>query len=689
MYPILENEAQGSGIENVVKKDRTRHKNTRKKNSLQSSQNGQCETVVGERRKFLVTKLPADEAAVSPVRVRNNNAHTIHFGSSAAEPQRPSVRDIFDEKKGDLVRSNSFKVTAAKDDTQYKYQTIHGTSVSQQRPSIFDLFRPKRKSDGKRPSLIQNIKSTFSKNSNQPSKSSEPKSETLPKTDNESASSDKRYYHTVTGASSRRSSPITKVMDIFRSKPSHDTNLELDKKKGHAAAGQVIPSKRRSSLGAVNTYYNKGSYASLDPLQARQAFREVRGLPKYDPYLSIVQISIGGRDKSRLLINFFKYHKCYEILPKSAKVIVFDTQFLVRKAFTTLISNGIRSAPLWNSDKKSLVGMITVTDFIMILKILYENQKSMDELEEHTLSTWRVLLKEHTKPLCFVSPNASLLDAINILINNHIHRIPIVDEVTGDVLHILSQKRVLRFLFVYLSEFPEIQFIRSKLQDLNIGTYDNIETVSESTSVLEAFEKFNAKCVSALPLVDENGVLIDVYAKHDVINLVAEKTYNNLKISLKEACSRKKVWMEKLQKCNKNITLYEALEIIVRSDSHRIFIVNEDNTLFGIVTLTDLLKHLISSIPNANRNVQLDQLFTQPSGEGHHEITESPTHEPKADDSADQQVVAEDMETGNEAQDLIDNSINSNDCEVDMGVDVEAPDNPVNASENAEIMTNA
>ena len=54
-----------------------------------------------------------------------------------------------------------------------------------------------------------------------------------------------------------------------------------------------------------------------------------------------------------------------------------------------------------------------------------------------------------------IDPEATLFDAIKSLIENKIHRLPVIDPETGNVLYILTHKRLLRFLFLYvsLSEF--------------------------------------------------------------------------------------------------------------------------------------------------------------------------------------------------------------------------------------------
>jgi 5'-AMP-activated protein kinase regulatory gamma subunit len=43
----------------------------------------------------------------------------------------------------------------------------------------------------------------------------------------------------------------------------------------------------------------------------------------------------------------------------------------VKKAFFALIYNGVRAAPLWDSKNQKFVGMLTITDFILILHKYY------------------------------------------------------------------------------------------------------------------------------------------------------------------------------------------------------------------------------------------------------------------------------------------------------------------------------
>lgn len=99
---------------------------------------------------------------------------------------------------------------------------------------------------------------------------------------------------------------------------------------------------------------------------------------------------ITAEDESQIYVKFFRFHKTYDLIPTSAKLVVFDTQLIVKKAFFALVYNGVRAAPLWDNKRQKFVGMLTITDFIRILQKYYSSSSSsMEELEEHKLDTWQ------------------------------------------------------------------------------------------------------------------------------------------------------------------------------------------------------------------------------------------------------------------------------------------------------------
>ena len=82
---------------------------------------------------------------------------------------------------------------------------------------------------------------------------------------------------------------------------------------------------------------------------------------------------VSEKDEHQIFVKFFKFHCSYDLIPTSAKLVVFDTQvtvmvtlsmlvrmvdmmifsqLLVKKAFFALVYNGVRAAPLWDSVKQ-------------------------------------------------------------------------------------------------------------------------------------------------------------------------------------------------------------------------------------------------------------------------------------------------------------------------------------------------
>lgn len=85
-------------------------------------------------------------------------------------------------------------------------------------------------------------------------------------------------------------------------------------------------------------------------------------------------------------------------------------------------------------------------------------------------------------------------------------------------------------LYFQINELPKPSYMQKTLGELRIGSYDNIETASEDTTIILALRKFVERRVSALPVIDCEGRLVDIYAKFDVIvssfNSLLSSTFN-------------------------------------------------------------------------------------------------------------------------------------------------------------------
>ncbi|XP_033181687.1 5'-AMP-activated protein kinase subunit gamma-3b isoform X1 [Mastacembelus armatus] len=320
--------------------------------------------------------------------------------------------------------------------------------------------------------------------------------------------------------------------------------------------------------------------------------------------------------------NFMKSHCCYDAIPTSSKLVIFDTSLQVKKAFFALVANGVRAAPLWDSKLQSFVGMLTITDFINILHRYYKSPLvQIYELEEHKIETWReIYLQYSVNRLISIAPDSSLFDAIYSLLKNRIHRLPVIDPVSGNVLHILTHKRILKFLHIFVSKrfsegfleklfffffeppplsqgsmIPKPRFLQKRISEVGIGTFKQIATVQESASVYDALSIFVERRVSALPVVNEQGKVVALYSRFDVINLAAQKNYNNLNMTMQEAIASRACCVEGVLKCYPHETLETVIDRIAKAEVHRLVLVDSDDVVRGIVSLSDLLQALVLS----------------------------------------------------------------------------------------------
>jgi 5'-AMP-activated protein kinase, regulatory gamma subunit len=64
-------------------------------------------------------------------------------------------------------------------------------------------------------------------------------------------------------------------------------------------------------------------------------------------------------------------------------------------------------------------------------------------------------------------------------------------------------------------------------------------------------------------------------------------------VSLKKANEHRNAWFEGVQKCNLDDSLFTVMEKIVRAEVHRLVVVDENEKVIGIISLSDILLYLV------------------------------------------------------------------------------------------------
>jgi 5'-AMP-activated protein kinase regulatory gamma subunit len=235
-----------------------------------------------------------------------------------------------------------------------------------------------------------------------------------------------------------------------------------------------------------------------------------------------------------------------------------------------------------------LTGILTVTDLIDVL-IHYHNETNVikDLVEVHTIRKWRAIgHRKRPSELISTNPEENLWNIITILENNKIRRIPVVAD--GSLLHVISHAILLAYLVKNI-DF-DLPIFKKTLVELGIGTFSESITSTGEEKLFDVINKFSKHQISAVPIVNSSGVVINVYSRTDVMYIT--KSFD-LDQTVEEALkTRPKI---PVYTCVKTETLENVLKDLSKSRIHRLVIVDSEKRVIGVVSVSDILKFFIKN----------------------------------------------------------------------------------------------
>ncbi|BGP50522.1 AMP-activated serine/threonine-protein kinase regulatory subunit [Rhodotorula kratochvilovae] len=423
---------------------------------------------------------------------------------------------------------------------------------------------------------------------------------------------------------------------------------------------------------------------------------------------------------------FLASKSCYDILPESFRLIVFDTKLGITKSLQALVTNGVVSAPLYDSTTHRFAGMFTLADVVHLIQYYYltahEFENVVKEVEAFQLESLRKIeqaIDVPPPPTISVHPDQPLSDACAALVRTHARRLPLVDrdDQTGQetIISVLTQYRVLKFIAIncahdcarldmsigsmgigsYASWYqppvseptsaqggntPAPEASTSSLagetdaqpeagpsgtgqgaegaselargtphpseedsghdtptadgepshEGSNSGDYPDapastaseeaeaaaalgvsdrffpLSTATMQTSVFDVVHIFSERGISAVPIVDEDGVVLNLYETVDIVDLVRQNAYQVLHLSIADAINMRSPDFTGVMTCTPNDTLATILSFVRERRCHRFVIVEPEDvpargdqpprkkgSLVGVLSLSDVLRFLV------------------------------------------------------------------------------------------------
>jgi CBS domain-containing protein len=322
--------------------------------------------------------------------------------------------------------------------------------------------------------------------------------------------------------------------------------------------------------------------------------------PQSQPQPQLASIPSDQRAALNVIREFLKSKTSFDVLPVSYRLIVFDTSLLIKRALNVLLQNSIVSAPLWNSKISKFAGLLTASDFLNIVHYAATNPDQSINLSETLtldgLTNIGSMSGSSALDTCSIHPFRSLYDACVKMINSSARRIPLIDrdeETKREiVVSVLTQYRILKFVSM---NCRETRFLLQPLKDLNIGTSTNLCHARLNTSIGEVINLLIQHHISSVPILDDDNKLINVYEAVDLLSLIKGGVYADLSLSVGEALLRRTDDFEGVYTCTLSDSLFVVLETIRKSRLHRLFVLDEEGKLLGVMTLGDILKYILFS----------------------------------------------------------------------------------------------
>ena len=121
-------------------------------------------------------------------------------------------------------------------------------------------------------------------------------------------------------------------------------------------------------------------------------------------------------------------------------------------------------------------------------------------------------------------------------------------------------------------------------------------TLSETDTIKTASQSLQEKQVGSMPVLNKNKKVIGIISERDLSRLIYTERFN-ANISVEQVMSKK------LVTCDLNTSVTELMETMTEKKIRHILIM-EDDKLLGIVSIGDVVNHLINKIKEENKSLR-------------------------------------------------------------------------------------
>ena len=356
---------------------------------------------------------------------------------------------------------------------------------------------------------------------------------------------------------------------------------------------------------------------------------------------------------SKLKAIFTKYlkdHTVYETIPENMKILVFNSELMIKDSIEAMIKEDIYCGLLWDTTANKYIGIFTIRDVLSLIMISYQqlNQylnnntnindldtlvksiveifskitvdKNKMELEEEeridtsntdkiiknfsdffklfdnfTINNYVNKFKDKNANMISIFLDGNLKDCIQLIRDNHIHRIVVEDQKSSTITGFITYEAIFEFFIEnYYSSMKEFEI---QLKDVNIIS-KNVFSLNKEDTLYKAMELFCTKKISLIPIMDNKDIFGYIYLK-DIIYCFSNG--NNLNFStnlgsfledLYEGVDNQKPYGKKrITELEESTNLKKVFEEMSICPERKLIVKYDDH--IGIITLSNIFIELV------------------------------------------------------------------------------------------------
>lgn len=333
----------------------------------------------------------------------------------------------------------------------------------------------------------------------------------------------------------------------------------------------------------------------------------------------------------RWISSLLSNQTIYDILPVSSKVSAVGAELPVKKAFHIMYEDGLAVVPIWDDHRATITGMLTASDFILILRELQNNVGMLanEELEMHSVSAWKEgkfqLYRRsngpvglNLRPLIHVSDEECLSDVALKIVQNEISAVPIFrsflpDSLCMPLLNVASLPVILKYVCSHFGEvIGSVPFLQHPIYRIPVGTWlpetgrghgNHLAVLQQNAPLSSALDLLLKGRISSIPIVDDKGSLIDVYSRSDIIALAKDDMYARIQldqITMNQVLDL--VYQANPQNngrricptCFQSTPFFEVIQQLSDPDVRRLVVIDrQSRRVEGVISLRDVARYFL------------------------------------------------------------------------------------------------